>query len=239
MTPFALITSYEAFHFAKPNPAYYAEILAQLGWPDQHAVIIGNSIDDDLLPASALGIPGFWVTDQPGPLPPGLHPLSQKGSLDEVLPWIAQVDAAKLKWEFHSRAGLLAVLRSTPASLDTYTRHLSESQWQQRPKPQEWSVTEILCHLRDVDAEVNLPRIEKVITGSDPFIPGINSDTWTDERKYCQQDGVTALHEFIKARQELLYRLVDLPPEILAASRSTCHLWPYHPSGTGQLYCHA
>ena len=29
--PFALITDYERFHFAKPNPAFFAEILAQLG----------------------------------------------------------------------------------------------------------------------------------------------------------------------------------------------------------------
>ena len=39
-TQFSIITSFENFHFAKPHPHYYAEILAQLGWPDQPAVMI-------------------------------------------------------------------------------------------------------------------------------------------------------------------------------------------------------
>src|SRR5512133_2253210 len=68
-TPFALITDYERFHFAKPNPAFFAEILAQLGWPSQRAVVVGNSLEDDLIPAAQLGLPVFWVADSPAPFP--------------------------------------------------------------------------------------------------------------------------------------------------------------------------
>ena len=59
--PFALVTSFEKFHFAKPNPAFYAEILGQLGWPDNPAVMVGNSLTDDILPAQAIGLPAFLV----------------------------------------------------------------------------------------------------------------------------------------------------------------------------------
>ncbi|MDZ4158628.1 MAG: HAD hydrolase-like protein, partial [Anaerolineaceae bacterium] len=55
--PFKLISTYESFHYAKPQTAYYAEILAQLGWLSQPAVMVGNSLEDDILPASRLGLP--------------------------------------------------------------------------------------------------------------------------------------------------------------------------------------
>lgn len=209
---FALFTSYESFHFAKPNPAFFAEVLAQLGWPDQPAVVIGNSLSDDILPAAALGLPAFWVTESAEALPPALHPLSSQGTIDQAGAWLERVNEARPKWEISTPAGLIAVLAATPAAFDTLARGLSTRQWEQRPEPTEWSVTEILCHLRDVDAEVNLPRIEKVLAGDNPFLPGINSDTWTDERKYCNQDGQLALSEFIMSRVEILNRLKSLTP---------------------------
>lgn len=209
--PFALITTYERFHFAKPNPAYLAEILAQLGWPEQPTVVIGNSLEDDLTPASQLGVPVFWVNTGPEPLPAWVHPMSAKGGLADAAAWIEQVDAANLQLEIRSIPGLLAVLKSTPAALNTLYQELNERQWQERPDPEEWSVTEIFCHLRDVDEEVNLPRIEKVLSGENPFLPGVNSDSWTDERAYCDQDGQAALEAFIESRTRLVGLLESIP----------------------------
>ncbi|TLN19235.1 HAD family hydrolase, partial [bacterium] len=54
--PFALVTSFESLHYAKPNPAYYAEILAQLAWPEQPVAMVGNSLTDDIQPARAIGL---------------------------------------------------------------------------------------------------------------------------------------------------------------------------------------
>ncbi len=62
--PFSLVTAYESFHFSKPNPAYYAEILAQLGSPETPVVMIGNSITDDITPASSLGIKTFFLKNK-------------------------------------------------------------------------------------------------------------------------------------------------------------------------------
>ncbi|MCE1255430.1 MAG: HAD family hydrolase, partial [Anaerolineae bacterium] len=53
------ITSYENYHFSKPHPQYYAEILAQLGWPEFPAVMIGNSYKDDIIPSEKIGLPAF------------------------------------------------------------------------------------------------------------------------------------------------------------------------------------
>lgn len=211
--PFALITTYEDFHFAKPNPAYYAEILAQLGWPEQPAVVIGNSLEDDLLPAARLGLPGYLVTDQPVDLPAGLCPLSAQGPLAGVTGWIKTIEAAQPQPALNTPDGLLAVLKSTPAAIDTISRRLETRLWQQRPAPDQWSLTEIFWHLCDVDQEVNLPRIEKLVQEKNPFVEGINSDTWAEERGYHLRDGVIGLQQFMQARGELVERLRSLPEE--------------------------
>lgn len=209
--PFALITDYERFHYAKPNPAFFAEILAQLGWPDQPAVVIGNSLEDDLLPAARLGLPVFWVVASPTPLPAGLPPLSESGSLADVPAWLEKVDTAGLQQAFDTPDGLLAVLKTTPAALDTLSACLTDRQWKERPEEKEWSLTEIFCHLRDVDQEVNLPRLEKVTGEDNPFLAGINTDPWAEERDYRHQDGPGALREFIEVRSRLVERLESLP----------------------------
>ena len=212
-TPFAVITSFENFHFAKPNPAYFSEILAQLGWPEQPAVVIGNSITDDLLPAAHLGIPGYLVTDSPVVLPEKLHPLSAQGPLSAVSDWLDRVDAAAPQLNFNTPDGLLAVLKSTPAAIETISRTLDAERWATRPAPEQWSLIEIFCHLRDVDQEVNLPRIDKITTENNPFVQGINSDTWAEERNYIRENGPTGLREFINARTQLIERLASLPAE--------------------------
>lgn len=213
-TPFSLVTDYEGFHFAKPNPAFFTEILAQLGWPNQPAVVIGNSLEDDLLPAAQVELPAYWVIDPPAPIPGEhqkvLHPLSSSGPLRDVPAWLEKVDAAGLRQEFTTPKAMLAVLRSTPAALDTLGLRLKGEQWRARPAPGEWSITEIICHLRDVDREVNIPRIEKVIGEANPFLAGINTDTWAEERNYRQEDGLAALRELIEVRTRLIARLQSL-----------------------------
>ena len=211
--PFSLVTSFESLHFAKPNPAYYAEILAQLGWPDQSAVMIGDSLDLDIIPASQLGIPGFFVTHQPVSLPTGLHPLCAQGNIDQIMPWVHKVDDADIKIEAVTRSASLAVLKSTPAGLETLHHRITNGVWNGRPHPDEWCLVEIIAHLRDVDQEVHLPRCEKVCREENPFLPGIDTDLWAEERGYSLENGPRAFNQFQKGRTELLNLLVNLSDE--------------------------
>jgi len=59
----ARVTVLEDWHFAKPNPAYFAEILADLGLRPQDVLMVGNDPVEDIAAASTLGIPCWWVTD--------------------------------------------------------------------------------------------------------------------------------------------------------------------------------
>lgn len=210
--PFNIVTSYEKFHFCKPHPAYLAEILGQMGWNnEQPAVVVGDGLVEEILPASTLGLPAFWVNDSDLPLPEGLHPLSRKGRMDEILPWIQQIQAMDgLELRPTTAAGITAILKSTPAALDSLTRPLAARVWNTRPSPKEWAMVEIICHLRDVDCEVNLPRFKQVAAGENPFFAGAVTDIWADERAYINENGPKAMHTFMDVRSAMIAMLEGL-----------------------------
>lgn len=210
---FALITSFEQFHFAKPNPEYFLEILAQLGWPDQPAVMIGNSLTDDILPASKAGLPVFWLNNYIDQFPDSLQPHSSYGEIENIIDWINQIDEEQPQINLNEPETLLALLRSTPAALSSLCQDLSEQAFKFHFQQDEWSITEILCHLRDVDAEINLSRISEICNHENPFLPSVNSDPWAVERQYQNQDAKLALKQFIQIRMELIELLITLLPK--------------------------
>ena len=73
--------------------------------------------------------------------------------------------------------------------------------WQRRPAEAEWSLTEIACHLRDVEDD-------------GAFLPGVDADAWAAERNYRAQDGRAAAAAFVAARAETIARLTPLPLDL-------------------------
>ena len=203
---FALVSTFERFHFAKPQPAYYAEMLAQLGWPEGPVVMVGNDAADDIEPAAALGL-HTWLL-QPEKLNGG-------GPLESILPWLEDVEAHGHATAWDTPVALRAALHSTPAALDALCEALPEAAWTHRPATEEWSLVEIIGHLRDVDREINLPRVRLMSSGeeSNPFLPGVSADGWVTERHYAGEDGPTALREAVAVRCELLDLLGSLPAD--------------------------
>jgi FMN phosphatase YigB (HAD superfamily) len=210
--PFVMIPSYETFHFAKPNPAYFAEFMAQLGWPKTPVVMVGNDVESDIGAARQLGLPVFWMTNNGTSSWNGQGTIPPHGGFSDLIPWMDETQPEPLQTNFTTRNALLAVLRSTPAALDTLCRRFT-TELEARPAQGEWSPGEVLCHLRDVDMDVNLVRLRKVLSEHNPFLPGQETDPWADERQYCLQDGLQALNDFTQARLELLHLLENLPSE--------------------------
>ena len=58
---FERFTTYEDCRFAKPNPAYYRELLDQLGLEPGRVLMVGNDVDEDIRPARALGMQTFLL----------------------------------------------------------------------------------------------------------------------------------------------------------------------------------
>jgi HAD superfamily hydrolase (TIGR01549 family) len=208
--PFKLVSTYENFHFAKPKPAYYAEVLASLGWPEGPVLMVGDDLQRDIEPAVQMGIKSFWITTQSN-APDGLVAPTGFGSLTDLLPWLDELPAGALQPDARLPGALLATLSATPAALDSLCRGLLPDSWRKRPNEGQWCPTEIICHMRDVEREVNLPRVKSVLNESNPFIPGKDTDPWAEQRQYIQQDGARALQNFISTRQELLSLLKNNP----------------------------
>jgi hypothetical protein len=208
--PFAFIPSIDIIHFAKPNPAYLAELLAQLGWPEGGAVMVGNDAKDDISPAYRLGLPSYWLRTDGYPPPAGEEQPAASGSHEDLIAWLGSATEEQLQLDYYKPSAMLAILRTTPAALNTLTRDLPNYFWSERPAPEQWSLGEIACHLRDVDAEVNLPRLEKFLQQANPFLPGIDTDRWAEERSYIRQDGRSALQHFTSDRIRLLNLLEGL-----------------------------
>ena len=210
--PFVLIPSYETFHFAKPNKAFFTETLACLGWSAGPVVMVGDDFDHDIAPARSLGIGNYWVTDDQHSPTQELPTAAGRGNIQGLIPWIDSVVNDKLGLNYNHLETMLAVLRTTPAVLHTYGAAFEPANWEDQLQPGEWSYTEIMCHLRDVDSEVNLPRIMQVLNEENPFLPGIDSDKWAHERLYYCQNGPDALKDFTNTRIKLLEILDSLQP---------------------------
>lgn len=82
--------------------------------------------------------------------------------------------------------------------------------WGWRPSESEWSLTEVLSHLRDVEREVHQQRFKILIENDKPFISGVAADEWAEERGYRYQDGPEAMQSFLQAREETLSMLNPL-----------------------------
>jgi FMN phosphatase YigB (HAD superfamily)/uncharacterized damage-inducible protein DinB len=201
---YALITSYEDFHFAKPRLEYYAEILAHLGVPPHEAAMIGNDPTDDLIPAQSLGLAVFDVNHDSDSFP--------GGDLWEAAAWIEQAHREVKQDAASQPEAILARLRAHLAALHTILPPLDERQWTQPPQKGEWAINQILCHLRDVEHEVYLPRMRSLLTEENPHISAIETDRWAEERDYSYQSGEEAFNAFTQSRLQLLEQLGGLTP---------------------------
>ncbi|MEZ0396922.1 MAG: DinB family protein [Anaerolineales bacterium] len=222
--PFALISSYETFHFTKEAGAYFYEFLGQLGWPDDPLVMVGNDLEMDLLPALKVGLPVFWVRTGRDET----HPEIPQGTFADLRAWLETVDPQKLCPSFETPPACLAVLRATPASIASLTADLPAEGWQCQPAPGEWCLTEIVCHLRDVDRDVHLARLRRVLAEENPFLPAEMTDRWVEERDYARQQGGEALEAFVAARKEILDLLEALEPDAWARPARHAIFGPTH-----------
>ncbi len=80
---FALVTTYENMHAAKPQPAYYREILAAVDAEPAGALMVGDDWKNDIIPAAEVGLFTYWIApDDATPADPTL--IQGQGSLDAL-----------------------------------------------------------------------------------------------------------------------------------------------------------
>lgn len=203
--PFAIITSYEDFHFAKPHPEYYAEILGRLGLGPQDAVMIGNDPSGDLEPARLLGLATFHLAETPDA---GFH----GGGFAQAQAWLVEEMEQTHRENSKTPAAILARARGHLAALITMLKDVNGEAWSTSPQEGEWSLGEIMCHLRDVEHEVHLERLSRMLTEENPQLVGEDTDVWAEQRDYHCQPAQEAFDSFIEHRLALIERLATLAP---------------------------
>lgn len=208
---FNLISSFESFHFSKSHPAYFAEVLGRMGWPDGPVLMVGNDVTRDLLPAQRLGLATFHID---GESASGSGPEAERrGNLVDLRLWLESANLASLEPSFKTAEAILAILSSTPGVMQSLTSGLGADSISHEPTSNDWAVIEILCHLRDTEREVHQMQIKTLLEESQPFIPRPNAAMWADQRKYLNENGRAALEEFAASRILNLSQLKDLSEE--------------------------
>lgn len=107
---------------------------------------------------------------------------------------------------------LLDAFRVAPITLEHLLRDCTQEQAQAaRGGNENWSVVEVICHLRDAE-ERGLERTRAMRDADDPFLPAYDQDAWSRERNYAAGDLRAAFAAFLRLRAQHMAELAALPP---------------------------
>ncbi|MBK9782397.1 MAG: DinB family protein [Anaerolineales bacterium] len=208
---FELISTFEDFHFLKNYPAYYAEVLGRIGWQDGPVLMVGNDMERDIMSARKLGLATFFIETESGST--SGSEAGPRGALADLRRYLETTDLASLTPSLKAKDAIMTVFSSTPAVLDGLLRNLSTDDWKRKLSASEWTLTELICHLRDTEREVHLMQLKLFSDKDEPFIPRPDTSVWASQRDYLHEDGPTALREFNDARLATLEILYSTPAE--------------------------
>jgi hypothetical protein len=107
---------------------------------------------------------------------------------------------------------VLTLLAETPSHITEFTVGLTQDQLHAAPSPGEWSVIEVLAHLRSC-ADVWGDCIAAILTEDRPTVRAINPRTWVKSTNYPELEFHPSFQVFTKQREELLAVLESLAPE--------------------------
>lgn len=107
---------------------------------------------------------------------------------------------------------ILAILAATPERITTITEGLKPEQLHRVPSEAEWSINEVLAHLRAC-ADMWGSAIETIIREDHPTIRAVNPRTWIKQTDYPQQEFASSFRAFTSQRVELVKLLQALPRE--------------------------
>jgi len=103
-------------------------------------------------------------------------------------------------------------LRLTPELLAIVVHKLTAEEVRRQPAEGEWSVLEVICHLRDIE-EVSLGRFRAIRDSDDAVVAGADANALARAGNYLADDPVRALAAFSEKRTAHVAELRALQPE--------------------------
>lgn len=119
--------------------------------------------------------------------------------------------------QFYPVEKVLTVLTEGPPRIAVLNGGLEVSQTHTRPEPDEWSVNEVLAHLRSC-ADVWGGCIMRILTEDRPTYKALSPRTYIKKTNYPELEFQPSLDAFTTQRNELLAVLKGLSPESWARS---------------------
>jgi len=108
---------------------------------------------------------------------------------------------------------LLDAFRAAPEVLERLLEGCTQEQAQAaRGGDENWSVVEVVCHLRDAE-ERGIERTRAMRDEDEPFLPGYDQEQWACERNYAAANLREALATFLRLRTQHVAELAALAPE--------------------------
>ena len=101
-------------------------------------------------------------------------------------------------------------LARTPGELASLLEALPSANVTIKLAPDEFSVLENICHLRDIEIEGYTVRIQRILNEDRPFLPDLDGTRLAIERDYNRQSVSEALSLFSQARRHNLTVLSEV-----------------------------
>lgn len=199
---YALVTHADNMHFAKPDPAYYVEIAARVGVEPDEVLIVGDSYDNDILPAQQVGVHTYHVESSAAS---SLSDLFQKIASED---WLETLFSAPL-----APSGIEPELRGNLGAVFGTVIDVKPSFWRQHPDPNEWSPIQIVCHLLETEVPVQRQRLERIRAEDNPFLIGSPPPPGPRDMTLCDDDGLKVVQRFADTRMETIRWLETLQPD--------------------------
>jgi hypothetical protein len=171
---------------------------------------VGNDLDRDILPAKKLGLAAYLVETEPAS--PSGPEADMRGTLHDLQLWLESTDLNSLKPSYRSAEAVLGTMLATPASINGLTEDLDDDAWKRKTSASDWTLTELICHLRDTEREIHHMQLELFMKRGEPFIPRPDTGVWASQRDYLHEDGRSALAEFNEARHKTIALLKNISP---------------------------
>ncbi|MCC6975309.1 MAG: HAD-IA family hydrolase [Anaerolineae bacterium] len=213
--PLAPVTHSEESHFTKPNPHYYEEILARIGVESDEAIMVGDIFANDITPAVKVGMYTFWIDERGEQPDPGVR-IQGRGTLSDFIALVEDGWLERLKQTVLpplTEAHIPPRMIGDTGALIALVESASPAFWHKFPLPGEWSPLEVLCHLRDSEALVQRPRLERIVQEHNPFLEPPPPPPGPGERDLSGEDALRAAQTFWVERQRTLAFLGALPLE--------------------------
>ncbi|HET9911529.1 MAG TPA: DinB family protein [Anaerolineales bacterium] len=98
---------------------------------------------------------------------------------------------------------ILTILKETPPRLTNLASGLAPAQFHTAPSAGEWSVNEVLAHLRACDDVWGNYYMMTILAQDHPTIKARNPRTWIKSTDYLEQNFQSSLRAFTKQRKKL------------------------------------